>query len=109
MRLTLYICLAGLALGIERIELEVEVMLRRFPGINRAARELFDRCVHLSTSTRSNLGGAQAGRAAASSLLGAGRRLTGVRVIRAVTGNPKAEEARAVPFGAGDFAGNGRE
>src|SRR6516225_8289621 len=39
-RLTLYICLAGLALGVERVELEVEVMLGRFSRINRAPEQL---------------------------------------------------------------------
>src|SRR5947208_16341327 len=45
-RLTLCICLAGLALGIERGESKVEVMLGRFAGIDRAARELADGPVH---------------------------------------------------------------
>jgi hypothetical protein len=40
--LTLYICLAGLALGIERVEFQVEVMLGRFAGIDGTARELAD-------------------------------------------------------------------
>src|SRR5262249_47216790 len=37
MRLALDIGLAGLALGIERVELEVEIMLARFAGIDRTA------------------------------------------------------------------------
>jgi len=39
-RLTLYICLAGLALGIERGKGKVEVMLGGFAGIDGAAQEL---------------------------------------------------------------------
>jgi hypothetical protein len=38
-RLTLYIGLTGLALGIERAEGKIEVMLARLAGIDRAARE----------------------------------------------------------------------
>ena len=46
MRLTLYICLTGLALGIERVEGKVEVMLGRLAGIDGAARELADASIH---------------------------------------------------------------
>src|SRR6266446_77105 len=45
-RLTLYICLTGLALGVERGEGKVEVMLARLAGIDGAARELADGPVH---------------------------------------------------------------
>ena len=45
-RLTLYICLTGLALGIERVEGKVEVMLGRLAGIDGAARELADGSIH---------------------------------------------------------------
>lgn len=38
--LTLYIILAGLALRIDRVEFEVEVMLSRFVGVDRAAESL---------------------------------------------------------------------
>ena len=40
MRLTLYVCLAGVALRIERCEGKVEVMLGRLAGIDGAARVL---------------------------------------------------------------------
>ena len=40
MRLALDIGLAGLALGIERVELEIEIMLGRFAGVDRAAEDL---------------------------------------------------------------------
>ena len=49
-RLTLYICLTGLPLGIERVEGKVEVMLGRLAGIDRAARELADGAVHATES-----------------------------------------------------------
>ena len=39
MRLALDIGLAGLALGVERVELEVEVMLGRLAGVDGAARK----------------------------------------------------------------------
>ena len=40
MRLALDIGLAGLALGVERVEGEVEIMLGRFAGVDRAAQRL---------------------------------------------------------------------
>src|SRR6476619_6381444 len=43
MGLTLDVGLAGLPLGIKRVELEVEIMLGRFAGVDRAAEE-FCRC-----------------------------------------------------------------
>src|SRR6516225_2960249 len=46
-RLTLYIGLAGLALGIERGEGKVEVMLARLAGIDGAARVLADGPIHI--------------------------------------------------------------
>ena len=39
-RLALDVGLAGFALGVERVELEVEIMLGRFPGVDRAAEKL---------------------------------------------------------------------
>jgi hypothetical protein len=39
-RLALYVCLTGLALGVERGEGKVEVMLARLAGVDGAAREL---------------------------------------------------------------------
>src|SRR5262249_52597085 len=45
-RLTLYIGLAGLALGIERVEGKLKIVLARFAGIDGAARELADGSVH---------------------------------------------------------------
>src|SRR6266446_2205076 len=35
--LTLYVCLAGLPLGVERVELQVEIMFGGFAGVDRAA------------------------------------------------------------------------
>src|SRR6516225_8579864 len=45
-RLTLYVCLAGLALGIERGKGKVEVVLGGLPGIDGATQELADLSVH---------------------------------------------------------------
>jgi hypothetical protein len=45
-RLALYIGLAGLALGIERVEGKLEIVLGRFARIDGAARELADGSVH---------------------------------------------------------------
>ena len=41
-RLTLYICLTGLALGVERVEGELKIVLRRLARIDGTARELAD-------------------------------------------------------------------
>ena len=49
-RLTPDIGLAGLALGVERAEGKVEVMLARLAGIDRTARELADGAVHATES-----------------------------------------------------------
>src|SRR6516225_8364660 len=51
-RLTLYIGLAGLALGIERGEGKVEVMLARLAGIDGAARVLADGPIHIKGRAR---------------------------------------------------------
>src|SRR5262249_37504714 len=45
-RLALYICLAGLALSVERVEGQLEIVLGRFARIDGAARELADGSVH---------------------------------------------------------------
>ena len=45
-RLALYNCLTGPALGIKRAEGKVEVMLARLAGIDRAARELANAAAH---------------------------------------------------------------
>src|SRR5262249_59526265 len=45
-RLALYICLAGLALGVERVEGKLEIVLARFARIDGTARELADGSVH---------------------------------------------------------------
>src|SRR6516164_1819319 len=45
-RLALYICLAGLALGVERVEGQLEIVLGRLTRIDGAARELADGSVH---------------------------------------------------------------
>src|SRR6266404_2898941 len=55
-RLTLYIRLTGLTLGIERIELEVEVMLGRLAGIDRASEHLLWGAIHAWTSLIRSLG-----------------------------------------------------
>src|SRR5262249_42569776 len=39
-RLALYICLAGLALGVERVEGKLEIVLGRFERIDGTARDL---------------------------------------------------------------------
>ena len=53
MRLALDVGLAGLALGIERVEFEIEIMLGRFAGVDRAAKELsFDRLHRLRSHHR---------------------------------------------------------
>ena len=45
-RLALYICLTGLALGIERVEGQLEIVLDRLTRIDGTARELADGSVH---------------------------------------------------------------
>src|SRR5262249_22793330 len=45
-RMRVYICLAGLALGIERVEGKLKIVLGRFARIDGAARELADGSVH---------------------------------------------------------------
>src|SRR3981081_2493081 len=45
-RLTLYICLTGLALGIERVEGKLKIVLGRLTRIDGAARGLADGSVH---------------------------------------------------------------
>src|SRR5262245_24890373 len=45
-RLALYICLTGLALGIERVEGKLKIVLGRFARIDGTARELADGSVH---------------------------------------------------------------
>jgi len=54
MRLALDIGLAGLALGIERVEFEIEIVLGRFAGVDRAALGLGNDGLHglRSPSTR---------------------------------------------------------
>jgi hypothetical protein len=47
--------LTGFTLGIERVELEVEVMLGRFPGVDRTAQELFDRLIDAFRDARETL------------------------------------------------------
>src|ERR1700734_3345703 len=46
MRLTFYVGLAGLALGIKRIELKIEIMIGRFSGVDSAAQQFFGRLIH---------------------------------------------------------------
>ncbi len=45
-RLALDIGLTSLALGVEGIELEVQIMLGGFPGVDRAAEKLLARLIH---------------------------------------------------------------
>src|SRR5437764_1024386 len=54
--LTLYICLAGLPLGIERVELEIEVMLGRLARVDRASEHLLWGAIHAKTSLIRSLG-----------------------------------------------------
>jgi hypothetical protein len=49
-RLTPYICLTGLALGIERVEGKLKIVLGGLARIDRAARELADEVVHATES-----------------------------------------------------------
>ncbi len=49
MSLALYICLAGLALGIERVEFEVEIMFARLAGVDRTAKDLAFGWLHRCT------------------------------------------------------------
>src|SRR5262252_1800441 len=51
-RLALYICLASLALSIERVEGKLEIVLGRLARIDGAARELADRSVHATDIPR---------------------------------------------------------
>ena len=44
--LTLYIGLTGLALGVERVESKLKIVLGRLARIDGAVRELADRSVH---------------------------------------------------------------
>src|SRR5580704_4492829 len=46
MRLTLDVGLAGFALGVQRVELQVKVMVGGFPGVDRAAEELLGGLIH---------------------------------------------------------------
>src|SRR5215471_10700579 len=50
MRLALDIGFAGLALGIERVELEVEIMLARLAGIDRTALGFWNGRLHCPCS-----------------------------------------------------------
>src|SRR5215211_4846468 len=50
--LALDIGLAGLPLGIERVELEVKIMLGRLAGVDRAAQGLSFGCVHACSFLR---------------------------------------------------------
>src|SRR5450756_1962565 len=52
MGLALDVGLAGLALGIERVELEVEIMLGRLAGVDRAAKDLSFDWLHRRTFVR---------------------------------------------------------
>ena len=62
-RLALDIGLTGLALGVERVEGEVEVMLCRLARIDGAARELANGSVHATENPWRMRGGSWAGRA----------------------------------------------
>src|SRR2546423_13712967 len=63
MRLALDISLAGLALGIERVEFEIEIVLGRFAGVDRAALGLGSNRFHglRSPSPTGGLGAVPAG------------------------------------------------
>ena len=47
-RLTLDIGLTGLALGVERIECKIKVMLGRLAGVDGATRKLADEPIHVA-------------------------------------------------------------
>jgi hypothetical protein len=62
MRLAFDISLAGLALGIERVEFEIEIVLGRFAGVNRAALGLGNDRLHgLRSPSPTRFGAALAG------------------------------------------------
>src|SRR5437870_1805254 len=72
-RLTLYICLAGLALGVERVEGKLKIVLGRLARIDGTARELADGSVHATENPRCTRDGSSRGPAcgrAVSSRLG---------------------------------------
>src|SRR6266542_6699656 len=52
MGLALDVGLAGLALGVERVELKVEIMLGRLAGVDRATKDLSFGCLHRCTFVR---------------------------------------------------------
>src|SRR5262249_8456439 len=81
-RLTLYIGLAGLALGIERVEGKLKIVLGRFARIDGAARELADGAVHGIEVPWRTRDGPSPGRTGARAL--AGRQF----VVAAVTDTP---------------------
>jgi hypothetical protein len=49
-RLTLYICLTRLTLGIERGEGKIKVMVGRLAGIDGAAQKLADEAIHATAA-----------------------------------------------------------
>ena len=63
LRLARDIGLTGLALGVQRGEGEIEVMLRRLAGVDGAARELANGSVHATENPWRMRGGSWAGRA----------------------------------------------
>src|SRR5882724_2925050 len=55
--LTLYICVTGLALRMQRIEILFQSLLGRFPGVNRATKGLgpeWDRVTHFVRSSQTS-------------------------------------------------------
>src|SRR5947207_3466839 len=62
-RLALYICLAGLALGMERVEGKLKIVLGRFARIDRTARALAEGSVHAADIRWRTRDGSSPGRA----------------------------------------------
>ncbi len=111
-RLALDIGLAGLPLGIERVELQVEVMVGRFAGVDRAAEQLSWRGLSMFGSTAwSDSAGLDRGAVRAGVGLGApgGGRSSAARFGVVPTGHPQSKEARAIPGRAGDGPRDGRK
>jgi hypothetical protein len=127
MRLALDIGLAGLALGVQRVELEVEIMLARFAGIDRTAFGVLRRSPSLSlrpiakrrmrrigvltlpSSSDGPAGLAASGLGRSSPIGGSRWRIGCVRRNRRLLVDPEAKEARSIPVRPGDGLGDGGE
>ena len=103
MRLALDIGLAGLALGIERVEFQVEIMIGGFARVDRAAKDLPLNFRHGCTFVR------QGAAATGTPLLHRGNAIMATRwlildVFSTIAASTQPKEAGAVPGRAGDVA-----